>query len=315
MKVSWRGVRTSLERFGDMGGLLRERGNSAHCQVPGFMQPVPGTLRFCKFACGLRMTRRSHAALVRTSVAQLAPDTEAAQVALGDVAQVRAKHAFQLLAQGLRDPEAYGGAETTPVECSQVLLGIDAHHSRPGFAAAALLTEEPTEPDGEVVGGLGQVGPALDAPIELRSVPQQHQQCQLIVPGDVKRIDPISEEAKRAGKQLEDGDIFLPVLGQPGQDFHHVRGVSKGIEVATDGEVGILRFSASDHVEVAPASQHQPCPAEIFEVRSEATERAPRPLGDHAELAVLPRVERQDAVGLAEIHPAEHDGFAAIESL
>ena len=30
---------------------------------------------------------------------------------------------------------------------------------------------------------------------------------------------------------------------------------------------------------------------------------------------MLPRIKRQDAVGLAEIHPAEHDGFAAIESL
>jgi hypothetical protein len=30
---------------------------------------------------------------------------------------------------------------------------------------------------------------------------------------------------------------------------------------------------------------------------------------------VLPRVNRQDAVGLAEIHSAEHDSFAAIQSV
>ena len=231
------------------------------------------------------------------------------------MAQVRAKHPFQLLAQGLRDPDANGRAETTPVECPQVLLGIDAHDPRPRLAAAALLAEEPAEPDGKLVRGLGQVGSAFDAVIELGSVPQQHQQCQLIVPGDMKCIDPISEEAKRAGQQLEDGDIFLPVLGQPGQDLHHVRGVAERIEVVADGQVGILRFGASDHVELAPASQHQPGTTEVLEVRSEAAERTPRALGDHAELAVLARIKRQDSVGLAEIHPAEHDGFAAIESL
>jgi hypothetical protein len=43
MKVSWRGVRTSLERFEDMGGLLRKGENFAHCQVSGVMKPVLGT--------------------------------------------------------------------------------------------------------------------------------------------------------------------------------------------------------------------------------------------------------------------------------
>ena len=43
MKVSWRGVRTSLQRFGDMGGLLRKGENFAHCQLSGFMKLVPRT--------------------------------------------------------------------------------------------------------------------------------------------------------------------------------------------------------------------------------------------------------------------------------
>jgi hypothetical protein len=51
----------------------------------------------------------------------------------------------------------------------------------------------------------------------------------------VKGIDAVGEEAKRAGEQLVDGDILLPVLGQPGQDLDHVRGVSECIEVAADG--------------------------------------------------------------------------------
>ena len=135
------------------------------------------------------------------------------------------------------------------------------------------------------------------------------------MPGDVKRVDSIGEEAKRARQQVEDGNVFLPVLGQPGQDLHHVRGVSKRIEVAADGQVRVLRLRASDHVELAPAGQHQLGATEVLEVGPETTERTPRALGDHAELAVLSRVKRQDAVGLAEIHPAEHDGFAAIESL
>jgi hypothetical protein len=50
-------------------------------------------------------------------------------------------------------------------------------------------------------------------------------------------------------------------------------------------------------------------------MRSQATKRTPRALGDHAQLAVLPRVKRQDAVSFAEIHPTEDDGFAAIKSL
>jgi hypothetical protein len=54
--------------------------------------------------------------LVRAVVTQLAPDTETAQIALGDVPQVRAEHSFQLLAQRLRDPDAYGCSETAPVE-------------------------------------------------------------------------------------------------------------------------------------------------------------------------------------------------------
>ena len=163
--------------------------------------------------------------------------------------------------------------------------------------------------------GLGQVRPAFNAAIQLGSVPQQHQQRQLVVPGDMKRVHAIGEEPKRARQQLEDGNVFLPVLGEPGQDLHHVRSVAKRIEVAADGQVRVLRLGAGDHVELAPSGQHQLGATEVLEVRSQATERTPRALGDHAQLAVLPRVKRQDAVGLAEIHPAEHDGFAAIESL
>ncbi len=54
--------------------------------------------------------------LVRAVVTQLAPDTETAQIALGDVPQVGAEHPFQLLAQGLCDPDANGCTETAPVE-------------------------------------------------------------------------------------------------------------------------------------------------------------------------------------------------------
>ena len=68
---------------------------------------------------------------------------EAAQIALGDVPQVRAEHPFQLLAQRRRDLDANGRAETAPVERPQVLLGIDADDARPGLATAAALAEEP----------------------------------------------------------------------------------------------------------------------------------------------------------------------------
>jgi hypothetical protein len=42
---------------------------------------------------------------------------------------------------------------------------------------------------------------------------------------------------------------------------------------------------------------------------------AARAFGDGAELPELPSVERQDAVGLAEVHPGENDGLASIEPL
>ena len=135
------------------------------------------------------------------------------------------------------------------------------------------------------------------------------------MPGDVKRVHAIGKEAQRAREQIEDGDVFLPVLGEPGENLHHVRGVAEGIEIVADGQVRVLCLRAGDHVELAPAGQHQPGATEVFEVRTEAAERTPRAFGDHTELAVLSRVERQDAVGLAEVHPAEDDGFAAIESL
>ena len=135
------------------------------------------------------------------------------------------------------------------------------------------------------------------------------------MPGDVKRVHAIGQEAQRAREQIEDGYVFLPVLGEPGQNLHHMRGVTECIQIVADGQVRILRLRARDHVELAPAGQHQPGTTEVFEVRTEAAERTPRAFGDHAELAVLSRVKRQDAVGLAEIHPAEDDGFAAIESL
>src|SRR5215204_4691933 len=37
-------MRTSLERREDMGGLLSDGRNSAHCQLSGFMKPVPDIL-------------------------------------------------------------------------------------------------------------------------------------------------------------------------------------------------------------------------------------------------------------------------------
>jgi hypothetical protein len=79
--------------------------------------------------------------------------------------------------------------------------------------------------------------------------------------------------------------------------------------------VRIFSLRARDYVELTPTSEHQLGATEVFEMGTEATKRPSRAFGDHAELAVLPRVEREDAVGLTEIHPAEHNGFAAIKSL
>jgi hypothetical protein len=53
---------------------------------------------------------------MRAAVTQLTPDPEAAQIAFGDVPQVCAKDPFQLLAQGPRDVDANGRAETAPVQ-------------------------------------------------------------------------------------------------------------------------------------------------------------------------------------------------------
>jgi hypothetical protein len=118
------------------------------------------------------MTRRLMAALIRGAVAQLSPDTEAAQITLGNMPQVRAEHAFQLLAQWSGDADADRGAEATAVDRAQVLLGIDADDARPGLTTAAALAKEPAQPDGKLVRGLGQVRLTLDAVVELRPVPE-----------------------------------------------------------------------------------------------------------------------------------------------
>ena len=63
-------------------------------------------------------------------------------------------------------------AQTTAVEGAQVLLGIDADDARPGLTAATLIAEEPAQPDGKLMRGLGQVSLTLDAVVELRPVPE-----------------------------------------------------------------------------------------------------------------------------------------------
>jgi hypothetical protein len=49
-------------------------------------------------------------------------------------------------------------------------------------------------------------------------------------------------------------------------------------------------------------------------VRTEPAQRAPRSLGNHAQLAMLPREHGDDAICFPEIDTGEHDRFASVQS-
>ncbi len=189
------------------------------------------------------------------------------------------------------------------------------HRPRPGHVPPTPLAQKSAHPYGKLMRRLTQRRPALDAAIQLRPIPEQRQQRQLVMPGNVKGIDPIRQQPQRTREQIENRHVLLPVLRQPRQNLDHVRGMPERVEIISDRQMCFLRLRPGDDVQLTPLGQHQLGAAEILQMRPQPAQRPPRPFGDDPQLAVLPRIKRENAVRLPEVHPRQHDRITSIQAI
>ena len=94
---------------------------------------------------------------------------------------------------------------------------------------------------------------------------------------------------------------------------HGVRRRVRRVVLRDLGAVGAERLGLRHDVERAALVQLQVGDHERLEPRAELRARAPHALRDRAHLAVPPRQQREDAVGLAQLVGAQHDGFISVD--
>ena len=123
-----------------------------------------------------------------------------------------------------------------------------------------------------------------------------------------------------AGERAERADEQQVLLQRPlrlgelvGGLDHRVRRGVRGVVLGDLGTVGAERLGLRDHVERAPLVELQVGDHERLEPGSELRRRASHALRDGAHLAVAPGEQRDDAVGLAQLVGAQHDGFISVD--
>src|SRR5207248_2518710 len=92
-------------------------------------------------------------------------------------------------------------------------------------------------------------------------------------------------------------------------------GVTESIEVRANREEWIEGFGTGDDVEIPPFRHHQVGAGKVFEVWPDLAHWPADALGNDPQLAVTGREDRQDTIGLAEIHAAEDDRFGSVDAL
>ena len=114
---------------------------------------------------------------------------------------------------------------------------------------------------------------------------------------------------------VEDGAVFHAVFGQQIDHLGQVVGVGGQDEVFADGPEGFEGVGLRDDVELAADGEHHVAQGEGLEVAGRAAGRAAHAFGDRANLADVARIERDDAVGFAQVHALEDDRRGAVQAL
>ncbi len=124
-----------------------------------------------------------------------------------------------------------------------------------------------------------------------------------------------AERGQPVDQGVEDGLVLQPLAGERVGQLDQVVAVGGEQDVLAHVTEGGHRVGLRDHVELAADGELNVGQGEQLEVAGAAAGGAADPLGDGAELAVLPRVERQDAVGLAQVHALQDDALSAVQAL
>ena len=153
---------------------------------------------------------------------------------------------------------------------------------------------------------------ALHALGELRPEPGAVEEVQ-IEPAAHERGDPPAVELpQRRGEEVERRDARTAVDGEAVDQLGDVPARGRGEEILAQRAIRLAGLRLRDDVQLASLRELEHRVRERLDVSGEAAGRPACALRDGADLAERPGVERDDPIGLAEVHALEHDGLGPI---
>jgi len=152
----------------------------------------------------------------------------------------------------------------------------------------------------------------LDAAIQLGTDPERIGQAHLEPARHTPRLHAIVEQLAGAAQQAVDRVGAAALLDGTIGELAEVPGRGRGLEPVAQAQPGVSHPDLRDDIEVAAAREDYVELREGFDAATDAAPRAAHALGHSADLAVLGREQRDDAIGLAQIEVGEDDGASLV---
>ena len=207
------------------------------------------------------------------------------------------------------------GLDVQPTVGPQHLQGVLREADHLGRRARVALAQHATE-RGHPAERLARLEHpvTLDAPLHLRAHAEGVRQAELEPARHAPRRHAVVEELEGAAQHGVHGIGVGPLLGRPLGHLAQVPGGGGRLEAVAQVEPGLAHAGLRDHVEGARTGHLELQLGERLEGPAQPARRPPHALGDEAELAVVRREDRQDAVGLAQVEAPEHDRGGPVQA-